>query len=485
MEENSEIDALMAQEFGGDALIGTLMKQTRLGHLCIEGDIEGDFVQELKGDELWFKKPIGKWRGLVYFQRNWVLETAVVMKLKELIKTPVLPLELKNEASLNIKQKEAARKALSSPIFCLTGGPGTGKTHTINEIVKSALVQGEKVIVGAPTGKAIAQLKKRLGLTTQCGTLHALLKAYDLEDLLLGEKILEASMVIIDECSMIDVGMLASLFKAIQKKTRLILVGDPSQLPPVETGTLYGEIATYMREHHPNYYAHLSFCMRSDQKVILEMACAVKEGRSIKTRPLLRKWNRQLWKKEFLGPMPRKEFNKDQAFEKMKVFRLLSCLSKGPFGFEILNQMIFETFQNDFFEGAVWPVPVMVTRTDYCLNIANGEMGILLKHTSSSELQQEDMIYFEKREIPAVLIHDFQLAYAISVHKSQGSEYEKVVLIVPRGSEVFGREILYTGITRARQNIEIYAEEETLALCLSHTAKKMSGIRKKLAYGVP
>ncbi|WP_420421719.1 ATP-dependent DNA helicase [Simkania sp.] len=457
MNDEVVIDQLVAESVGAPEA-AEMMEAVRQGHLCVKKVVPT--ARELHGDEEWFEEPIGQWGDLAYFQRCWVMESRVVRELKRLM-VDVKPIDMIATGSLNEGQKEAVSKGLQTSVFCLSGGPGTGKTHTVAELVGQFSDAGGEVIVAAPTGKAVAELMRRLG-NVKGGTLHRLLGVRSVSDVLWGKKKLDAGMVVVDECSMIDVGMWGALLSAIREGTRLVLVGGHDQLPPVEAGTVYEEVCRWMKECHPKCYAHLDECMRSDQVEILEMAARVKEGKIIEGKSL-KGLDVGEWKERF----------------ERSGFRILSCLREGPFGVEAINRELFEAFRKGY-RGGEWRIPVMATRTSYEYEVCNGEMGELVKQSGSVELEADDVVDFGDKVIPAVLLPGLELAYAISVHKSQGSEYDNVALLVPPGSEIFGREILYTGITRARLSLEVYGEAETIELCVAQSAQKLSGIRRKL-----
>lgn len=438
------IDQIIAEKLG--PLGVELVVAAREGHLCVRKKDVIDGCVELEGDEERFDGMIGRWGDLYYLQRNWVLEGRVAKEFKRLLDRAVEQLEVGDCDGLNEGQKNALYTGLSEGILCLTGGPGTGKTFVIAEIVKR---YGKDVCVCAPTGKAVSLLRDKLDI--EVGTLHSILGIKEGKDVLFGERKIEKGMVIVDECSMIDVGMWGALLKGIKSGTRLILVGDHNQLPPVEAGTVFGEICRFM-EKRGKGYVHLDQCMRSDRKEILGKAEAVRLGKNIDYGKLELKIKE--WKREFAKGG----------------FRILSCLRKGPFGVEAINDLMWE-------EGEI---PIMIIRSDKKMELNNGEMGILYKKGKGSALSKEDMAVFGEREIPAVLLPDFEPAYCLSVHKSQGSEFERVVLLVPKGAEVFGREILYTGITRAKEEIEVLGEEGVIEECIKVSGEKLSGIRRRL-----
>src|SRR5262249_11532711 len=152
-----------------------------------------------------------------------------------------------------------------------------------------------------------------------------------------------------------------------------------------------------------------------------------------------------------------------ELFAKFNQFRILTPFRKGPFGYEALNALCHKNLAKTLRLGERSVIPIIVVATDYGLELFNGEVGILVCHHKVNEFsafQKGDYALFpgnslEKagqsmRQIPAILLPKFEYAYCLSVHKSQGSEFERVLLLLPEGSEIFGREVLYTGVTRAR-----------------------------------
>ena len=416
----------------GSSLISRLIAAGRAGHLCIkecEADCE---VQELNGHEEWFEKKVGCWRGWFYLQKNWVLENRVVNEWKRLLKEDVQKINFKLHG-LNPGQNSAIKIGLSEGVFCLSGGPGTGKSYTIGKIIEA--FRGS-VCVCAPTGKAVALLKEKFNVNVAVGTLHRMLKVKSGKDLLFGEEMLNYDMVIVDECSMIDIAMWARLLRSIKNGTRLILVGDHNQLPPVEAGSVYEELCNYMCERKRGYI-YLNECMRSDRKEIIDLAEKVKKGEVIKYENL--------------------ENGIEDYFA--KGYQLLSSLRQGKFGVEKINSLLSKN------EG-----PIIITRSNPKMGFFNGEIGYL----RNGEIMLGKKCFKKER------VMDYEPAYCLSVHKSQGSEFEKVALILPKGSEVFGKELLYTGITRAKSEILIFSEEGVINECVKNSTKRMSGIKEKL-----
>lgn len=505
-----EIDVWFAKKFGDESslfFVATLMAFARNGHLSveIENGIKPDLgsIKESFEEKKWLeekiilgareiKNLIVRFENRYYLKRNWMMETRVVEELTRLWKRDVKPLDISTFSGVNQKQSEAIQKGISSPLFIFSGGPGTGKTFTIGKIVEKFLTNEKgRVILAAPTGKAAEQLKKQLNTDNErieVGTIHSLLKIKESKDIIWKRGHLKAGLVIIDECSMIDISLLGAILRAVQNETRLVLVGDQNQLPPVESGTVFGDLCLFAKEHRPSSYIHLDECMRTERKEILELAKNVNEGRGIKNFPVKNISEKNIdfseWKKMF--PIPTKEKpDIGNLFKEMGKFRILSCIKNGPWGVESINKKMGDFLRKEGKNGFFFPIPIMVSRTSYRHQLCNGEPGILIKHSSSLHLEKEDTLYFVDskngfRSIPAMLLPSFEYAYCLSVHKSQGSEYEHVALIIPKGSEAFGRELLYTGITRAKSSLEILGDEETIQKCCNQTSQKLSGIVARL-----
>ncbi len=486
--EEVEVDKLFAKEFGTTdeerAFLSDIMQSAREGHLCIEPthQINAKFIENLDDETEWFERLIGKWKNRYYLQRNWVLETRVVREFKRLIKQLVKPLDLTETHGLNPMQKEACKKGLTQGLLCLTGGPGTGKTYTIARIVQEYTKQVEgPVILAAPTGKAALHLKSKVpDQQVQVSTLHSLLKIRSAEEVIWNKQKLPQCLLIIDECSMIDIALWAALLSAVQEGTRLILVGDQDQLPPVESGTVFGELCHHLEG--TEHYAHLDTCMRTEQQEILNWSSAIRKGQ-LADYPLSQTLEVEKWAQMFPKPT-RDPIDLEAIFKSLNAFRILSCVREGPWGVNTLNEKINHELRKSFRGGCTWPIPIMITKTDYELEVFNGDVALLLKKSGAPFVEKGDEVVIEGqdglRKLPALLITNFEFAYTLSVHKSQGSEYDHVALLVPEGSQSFGRQILYTGSTRARSTLKVIAEQSVIEACILKTGEKLSGIRERL-----
>lgn len=357
-----------------------------------------------------------------YLKRNYECEKQILHHLKRIKESPpTLSFSLK-ESPLGLEQKLALEKCRDQSLTLISGGPGTGKTTLCAELITA--FPGH-VAFAAPTGKATANLRKKINKAT-IKTLHTLVQ----------EGPLPYDLIIIDEGSMVEASLMAELFSQIKPGARLILLGDQDQLPPVEEGSIFQDLV----ERESSNVAFLKTCYRAELEEIITKAQRVKTGHSIKIEPL---------------PTPEELCHSLNAKTK-----LLTPLRHGPYGVNALNQILYEKNKNE-------PIPVIITANDRQLNVYNGDLATL----------KSGSIYLEDgRVLPSYLLRSYEYAYVLSVHKSQGSEYDEVMVILPEGSEVFSRHMLYTAITRAKKKVTLYGKEETLHTILNNKFKRYSGI---------
>lgn len=414
------------------ALHASLLFAAREGHLCLEKKIIND-------PELAALIPEGRH----YLPKYAEVEDAIVQEIQRLLSYPPKEPNRYNSSSVTEEQNQAIIKALAFPLSLIIGGPGTGKTHTAAHIAMSF---SSKIIIAAPTGKAASHLAAKIDRNVTACTLHTLL---------IEEEEIDAGIVIVDESSMIDPFIFAKLLKAIGPNTHLVLMGDNNQLPAVEGGSIFSDLIA--SEKIPT--TRLTKCMRSDRAEILNLAEKILEG-TAEIRPTpdlgfsqndLSKIYENLWR-----------FVKEKDFSR---FRILSTLRKGPLGVDALNQFLHEKFS-----PSNKPVPILITRNDKKTGLSNGDTGFL----------EKDLAIFGEKTFNLWELPRFDYAYCISVHKSQGSEYEEVLLLVPDGSESFGKEVLYTGVTRARSALFIDGNPEQMAGALKKHSVKISGICEKI-----
>jgi exodeoxyribonuclease V alpha subunit len=195
----------------------------------------------------------------------------------------------------------------------------------------------------------------------------------------------------------------------------------------------------------------------------------------------------------FHKPLLNKE-NHRQLLEAFQHFRLLSPLRKGPFGIDELNRLIYAHFIKKMRHQPWFCAPIMLTSNDHRLELFNGEVGVLVRHgdgndSGSQHLKEEDFALFLDssgeqgnaiRKLPALILPKYEYAYCLSVHKSQGSEFDHVLLMLPEGAERFGREVLYTAATRARKRLEVWGSDHVLREATLRQASRLSGVVSRL-----
>lgn len=492
---------LVSQDTEERLLFKKLLLAHFQGHTCIKLNekVPSPFVEEIRSGQKRFNALMGRLGSLYYLQRNFVVETRILDQLKLATNRSVKRLDIAKFQSLNQGQEQAVSRALKSSFFCLTGGPGTGKTHTIVSIIYSYL-QAEKkgpVLILTPTGKASSVLKKRIFQDQsqtfsaffdriEVSTLHRFFGLSSGKDPFWIEKTLGRCLCIVDEASMIDTELWALLLSSMGKESRLIVCGDPYQLPPVEIGSVFAEVCLILKDS-PAHFKCLTKTMRTDNTQLLTLAKNVKEGKKLSSESFETGVDfEELFTKlavridaHLVKEPPTKETLKE-FFEKVMSFRLITPLRKGPFGTEEINKKAASWLKNNVGENEVWVVPIMAVKNDPVTGIYNGDVGLVFNTQCQEELSPDQVCYFliddTVKELPLSLLSGYEVSYALSVHKSQGSEFQDVVLLLPPGSENFGREVAYTGITRAKKRVRILSDEETMSLILSKTGMRSSGL---------
>ncbi len=457
------------------SFLAEMMAKTRHGHICI--DISQETIARLpdcllaKGD---LADRLLKVRGPhLYFHRYWHLETKLLLpiarRLKQCTKMESAAIE-----GLNQMQCHAVSSALTHALTLISGGPGTGKTHTISHIVKQ--FSGKRIALTAPTGKAVSKLSESIvNPEFFFGTLHKLLGIKRAKDVLKTPSLLPYDVVIVDECSMVDIGMWGTLFEACSSETKLILVGDANQLPPVEGGNIFQQLCAFFKKTKQTGYSELTTCMRTDKKDLQAIASLILKGSfedlpRIDIPPVRELVN-------IVNPVFTRKLDDHISTELLlmeaKKFQILNALRRGQLGCDALNRALFQIIKGNIQKNDRLAIPIIVTRNAPDLGLSNGDMGIWIHGP-------EEQVLFKDQIIPKALAPPFELAYILSVHKSQGSEYEDVYLLLPPGSEHFGRSVLYTAVTRAQSQLTIAGSCETVQLCAQNNVMRLAGLSERL-----
>jgi exodeoxyribonuclease V alpha subunit len=470
-----------------------------------------------------------------YLQRYWVFETLFLKHLKRHLNvSPTLVIDsesikrnlhqlCQNKVLLE-QQAKAIMHGCLHAITLVTGGPGTGKTYTAGHLIKvfwhhlsPEQKQSCQIALAAPTGKAAANLQRSLSKVTaniegfppmQAKTLHALLGIS--KNTILQENVrLTADLIVVDESSMIDVKMMACLFAALKQGSRLILLGDPHQLPSVEAGNVFVNLIQLQQSMDPDLSIHsipLTVCLRAELRSLINFAQLINEGSAQEVinalnqascggiKRLYLSSDKKEAQREFLDhvlpyfPTIVKPGQKpEELVELFHAIRLLSPIRKGLFGVESLNRSIWLKICQKLPMNGYLAIPIMIIANDYRQELFNGETGVLIRRLPLQTLSDEDYALFPSRQeegqvrrLSSLLLPKYEFAYCLSVHKSQGSEFDRVVLVLPEGVELFGREVFYTAVTRARKSIEIYGSDAVIFKTVTQQGMRVSGIEQRL-----
>lgn len=444
-------------------------------------------------------KPIIFYEEHYYLQQNFIFEDLLVRQIHALESHPSSPPHAKETiedclqaSSLNSEQKKAVRQVFTTTISIISGGPGRGKTYTASTIVKVflSLHAHKKVIITAPTGKATLRLQESINIDDPritYSTLHSLLEIQPGKNVLEKRVLLVENLIIVDEASMIDIRLFAKLMQSIQVGTTVVFMGDENQLPPVEIGTVFSELCNYAKLSGRIGYTLLQQCMRTDLAHILGLSDKIHKGESISGECISWDGNHilDLLPNAFWKYACSILFNKDplDALGKLSEMQILSCLRQGVRGAISINKQIIHKLFLHKPKNTSLCIPILITKTSEHANLINGEMGILLQH--GTEPSAKDVALFTKadktvKKISRVMLPPYEEAFVMSVHKSQGSEFNSVIVLIGEGSEKFGREIIYTAITRAKKEVTIIANINSLERCLQKTSKKYCRITDRL-----
>ncbi len=456
-------------------------------------------------------------------------------------------------------QRRAALVAITKRLSLISGGPGTGKTHTVAKVLvlleEQARALGQpspRVALLAPTGKAAQRLREsitdnlgriecaddvRQAIETEASTIHRALGVlsrsptrfkHDAQDPL------PKDVVIVDEASMVDLALMTKLFSAVSPRARLILLGDKDQLASVEAGAILGDIhggrgddgysrafAKRVREltgdklphsrerSTPGLHDSMVHLVRShrfapdggiatlsravnagDAKAALEACASFPELELVEVDPTRDP-------SALLGPLALEKYGAigdvlpDDKLRLLESFRFLCCHRRGAFGVETVNRLVLSQLRKhgrvegsgDAYDGA----PLIVTSNDYQVELFNGDIGVLGRLPPDASGAAPLAAFFPSegggalRVVPIGRLPLHEPAFAMSVHKSQGSEFEEIALLLPeRVSPIVTRELVYTAVTRAKKRVRIFGSRAVLADAVRARVQRASGLRERL-----
>ena len=476
----------------------------------------------------------------LYLYRYWQYENRLAKKIIEMSKESSRYIEKYQELAKTITllfgeegktngQLEAALSAVRNRFSVITGGPGTGKTTAIAKILAAIfrLFPDESVVLAAPTGKAASRmneaLKNAVSFAKNSTDDEIKLKIQGLNGCsihrLLGwtrtpgvfvhnnENPIDAGIVIIDEASMIDLSLMSKLVDSIHSGTSLLLLGDKDQLTSVEAGNVLGDICTASNKgvFKDSNVSVLTKSYRFGKSAFIgELASEVNLGSDTSIlKEIFNKCNDSSIKfidSKISSSMEVVEeaiirnysslFKDSNALEiiaALEKFRILCGSKVGNGGVAQINRFAesvmikngsIKSHGEQWYHGR----PVMVTENNYVLELFNGDCGVIL------EKDNEKRGYFQSndgtvRSFPVSMLPSVETVYAMTVHKSQGSEYDSVMVILPeKEMAVLTKELIYTAVTRSRKDLTIIGKEEILSTAVKRSAARNSGLADALIF---
>jgi exodeoxyribonuclease V alpha subunit len=401
------------------------------------------------------------------------------------------------------QQAEAVRRALHDPLLVITGGPGVGKTTIVRGIVNTLVRQGLTVALAAPTGRAAKRLQEATG--QPAATLHRLLE-WRPADGVFGRnssRPLPADLLVVDEASMIDIRLMADLLAALADGTRLVLVGDVDQLPSVGPGMVLRDVIASARV--PTVRLTEIF-RQAAASLIVTNAHRIHDGvePELGAPPAQGVDKRDFFFIEDDDPAHAAETIRDLVATRLprrygfspRDIQVLTPMHRGELGATTLNQLLQDAITPGQAElrsgGRVFRVGdrVMQIRNNYDRDVFNGDVGEVLRVAGGSGEAGESqaVVSFDEREVSYAAddLDELTLAYAATVHKSQGSEYPAVILPVHTQHYVMlQRSLLYTAVTRGKQLVVLIGSRKALRIAVGNAevAARYSRLADRLAAG--
>ncbi|WP_024292126.1 SF1B family DNA helicase RecD2 [Lacrimispora indolis] len=518
----------------------TLLQATSNGHTYLPEEellsqasellrIEPSFIEKHLMDMQLDKRLVireSEGKRIVYASQYYYMELNVAKMLHDLnirgqmpeeeIRTQLLKIQKEGQIELDEKQVQAVVEAVNSGLLIITGGPGTGKTTTINTIIRFFESEEMEILLAAPTGRAAKRMTEATGYEAR--TIHRLLELTGVpgDDRSVGmhfdrneENPLDADAVIIDETSMVDIHLMQSLLKAVNPGTRLILVGDVNQLPSVGPGNVLRDM---IDSGSFNVVMLTKIFRQATQSDIVVNAHKINRGEQV---PLGKKSNDFLFIKRedpntIINAMITLVQDKLPGYVHAKTYdiQIMTPMRKGAIGVERLNSILQE-YLNPPGEGKAEKESAGVTyrvgdkvmqiknnyniewevRNGYGIpvdkgtGIYNGDMGIIREINTFAELVTVEFDEGRMVDYSFKQLEELELAYAITIHKSQGSEYPAVVIPIFSGPRMLmTRNLIYTAVTRAKSCVCLVGMPEVFGEMVNNEMeqRRYSGLKDRI-----
>ncbi|SOC46683.1 DNA helicase/exodeoxyribonuclease V, alpha subunit [Blastococcus aggregatus] len=477
-------------------------------------------------------RPLRLVDGLLYLDRYWQQEQLVRRELDERAARPAPAVDLTGldvlfDGPAPDLQRLATAVAAGRWVSVITGGPGTGKTHTVARLLKVLLDQPgppPRIALAAPTGKAAARLQESvleqaaavgLPLDLTASTLHRLLgwrpdsRSRFRHD---AGNHLPYDVVVVDESSMVSLTMMARLLEALRPTARLVLVGDPDQLTPVDAGAVLSDLvhrpaadgagaglpddardAVDLDADERRQLRNGVVRLRVSQRYgpgIAGLAEAVRKGEADRVLELLDTGAELTLEPDTAALEERirasaaelrsaaESGDAERCLALLGRHRLLCAHQRGPAGVATWNDRVGRLI------GAVpgeWPpgAPLLITANDYENELWNGDTGVVVR--TDDGLRAAFLRGTGPDLVPLSRLSAVHPAHALTVHRSQGSQFEEVaVLLPPASSPLLTRELLYTAVTRASRSVRIVGSEESVRAAIGRQVVRASGLRRRM-----
>jgi exodeoxyribonuclease V alpha subunit len=425
----------------------------------------------------------------LYLDRYWREEVRLAADLRALRDAPPVAVTARLDRLGDPRQRLAGETALRRRFTVVAGGPGTGKTRTAAQIVALLREQDPELLIAlaAPTAVAAARLTeavRSVGIELEGRTLHRLLgwkprtQSRFRHDR--GNR-LPHDVVIVDETSMVGLWQMARLVEAVRPGARLILVGDPEQLASIEAGVVLGDIAAAGGDA----LVELEDVYRYDER-IGRVAEAIRAGDADAAIAAL---GGVTWIRDDAIDAVRQRVEATAravttaaragdgpgALAALSAFRLLCAHRRGPYGVSAWTARIEDWIGRG---GAEWYAgrPLLITRNDYSLRLFNGDTGVVVEREPGVLVAA-----FDRAEVSPTRLAAVETVYAMTVHKAQGSQFRTAAVVLPEpGSQLLTRELLYTAVTRAQEELIVVGSEAAIRAAVARPVARASGLRARL-----